>query len=84
MNCNLFKNLKLGIDPKLFTHRQINDYFLKYNKVKLLSNNLIDEIKTQKTYTNKIIEQNKLIYDKLLSIAKNQKVLLKSCHNDML
>ena len=48
INCNLFKNLKLGLDPKLFTHQQIKSYFLKHNKVKFLSNNLIDEIKTQK------------------------------------
>ena len=48
INCNLFKNLKLGLDPKLFTHNQIKKYFLKHNKVKFLSNNLIDEIKTQK------------------------------------
>ena len=48
INCNLFKNLKLGLDAKLFTHEQIKNYFLKHNKVKFLSNNLIDEIKTQK------------------------------------
>ena len=48
INCNLFKNLKLGLDPKLFTHQQVKNYFLKNNKVKFLSNNLIDEIKTQK------------------------------------
>ena len=48
INCNLFKNLKLGLDPKLFTHQQINNYFLKNNKIKFLSNNLIDEIKNQK------------------------------------
>jgi Xaa-Pro aminopeptidase len=48
INCNLFKNLKLGLDPKLFTHQQIKNYFLKNNKIKFLSNNLIDEIKTQK------------------------------------
>jgi len=48
INCNLFKNLKLGLDPKLFTHQQINNYFLKNNKIKFLSNNLIDEIKKQK------------------------------------
>jgi len=48
INCNLFKNLKLGLDPKLFTHKQINNYFLKNNKIKFLSNNLIDEIKKQK------------------------------------
>ena len=48
INCNLFKNLKLGLDPKLFTHQQINNYFLNNNKIKFLSNNLIDEIKNQK------------------------------------
>jgi Xaa-Pro aminopeptidase len=48
INCNLFKNLKLGLDPKLFTHQQINNYFLKNNKIKFLSNNLIDEIKKKK------------------------------------
>jgi Xaa-Pro aminopeptidase len=48
INCNLFKNLKLGLDSKLFTHQQIKNYFLKNNKIKFLSNNLIDEIKNQK------------------------------------
>jgi Xaa-Pro aminopeptidase len=52
INCNLFKNLKLGLDPKLFTHNQIKNYFLKHNKVKYLSNNLIDEIKSQKVKNN--------------------------------
>ena len=51
-NCNLFKNLRLGLDPKLFTYQQIKKYFLKHNKVKFLSNNLIDEIKTQKNSNN--------------------------------
>ena len=48
INCNLFKNLTLGIDPKLFTNTQIKNYFLKYNKVKFIEKNLIDEIKKQK------------------------------------
>ena len=48
INCNLFKNLRLGLDPKLFTHQQIKNYFLKNNQIKFLSNNLIDEIKAQK------------------------------------
>jgi len=48
LNCNLFKNLKLGLDPKLFTYEQIKNYFLKKSKIKFLSNNLIDEIKNQK------------------------------------
>ena len=48
LNCNLFKNLNLGIDPKLFTNNQIKSYFLKYNKVKYIDRNLIDEVKKQK------------------------------------
>ncbi|WP_435162611.1 M24 family metallopeptidase [Candidatus Pelagibacter bacterium nBUS_25] len=52
INCKLFKNLTLGLDPKLFTHKQVKKYFLKHNKIKFLSNNLIDEIKTQKIAKN--------------------------------
>ncbi|WP_428080818.1 M24 family metallopeptidase [Candidatus Pelagibacter sp.] len=48
INCSLFKNLTLGIDPKLFTNNQIKNYFLKYNKIKHIEKNLIDEIKKQK------------------------------------
>ena len=48
INCNLFKNLTLGIDPKLFTNTQIKNYFLKNNKIKYINKNLIDEIKKQK------------------------------------
>ena len=36
INCNLFKNLTLGLDPKLFTNTQIKNYFLN-----LLLNNFI-------------------------------------------
>ncbi len=49
INCSLFKNLTLGIDPKLFTNKQIKNYFLKYNKIKIINKNLIDEIKKKKT-----------------------------------
>ena len=31
INCSLFKNLTLGIDPKLFTSTQIKNYFLKHS-----------------------------------------------------
>ena len=48
LNCNLFKNLTLGIDPKLFTNTQIKNFFLKNNKIKSINKNLIDEIKKQK------------------------------------
>ena len=48
INCKLFNNLKLGLDPKLFTYKQIKKYFLSQNQVKFISNNLIDEIKIDK------------------------------------
>jgi len=47
-NCDLFKNLTLGIDPKLFTYNQINKFFTKKNKIKFINNNLVDEIKRKK------------------------------------
>ncbi len=52
INCNLFKNLTLGIDPKLFTNSQIEDFFLKNNKIKFINNNLIDEIKKPRESVN--------------------------------
>ena len=52
INCSLFKNLTLGIDPKLFSNTQIKKYFLKYNKTKHINKNLIDEIKKQKENKN--------------------------------
>ena len=52
INCSLFKNLTLGIDPKLFTNTQIKNYFLKHNKIKYVEKNLIDEIKNQKENTS--------------------------------
>ena len=42
VNCDLFNNLVLGIDPKLFTYNQINKFFTKKNKIKFINNNLID------------------------------------------
>ena len=48
INCKLFKNLTLGIDPKLFTNTQIKNYFSKYNNIKYIDKNLIDEIKQNK------------------------------------
>jgi Xaa-Pro aminopeptidase len=52
VNCDLFKNLTLGIDPKLFTYDQIKKNFSKKNKIKLIDNNLIDEIENQKINNN--------------------------------
>ena len=53
INCNLFKRKILGIDPKLFTNKQIKNYFLKNNKIKLIKDNLIDGIKMKKTLKKK-------------------------------
>ena len=51
LNCNLFKNATLGIDPKIFTINEINRFFLKYNKIKIIKNNLIDKLhKTSPNY----------------------------------
>ena len=47
-NCNLFKKLTIGIDAKLFTSNQINNYFLKNNRIKIIDKNLIDEILRKK------------------------------------
>ena len=48
INCNLFKNITLGVDPKLFTHNQISKFFQKNNKVKFIDKNLIEETKSKK------------------------------------
>jgi len=48
INCSLFKNVKLGIDPNIFTYQQIKKYFLRYNKIKFIEENLIDQIKREK------------------------------------
>ena len=52
LNCNLFKNLTLGIDPQLITYVQAKKFFLKNNKIKFINNNLIDEIEKQKIKDN--------------------------------
>ena len=43
-NCKLFKDITLGVDPKIFTQNEINKFFLKYNKIKTINVNLIDKI----------------------------------------
>ena len=73
INCNLFKNLTLGIDPKLFTNTQIKNYFLKNNKVKYIDKNLIDEIKRQKkNTTNPFFSLNKNIVGESVNSKLNK------------
>ena len=52
INCNLFQNLTLGIDPKLFTNNQLKKFFLKKNKIKFIKKNLIDEIERKRITDN--------------------------------
>ena len=52
INCRLFKNLVLGIDPKLFTYNHIIKFFKKNNKIKFINKNLIDEIESKKNINN--------------------------------
>ncbi len=62
LNCSLFKNLKLGIDSKLFTYQQIKKYFLKYNEIKFIQKNLIDLIEKEKiNNSNSFYSLNKSI-----------------------
>ena len=53
INCNLFKNLSIGFDPKFFTSIQIKKFFYKNNKVKRIESNLIDQIYQRKVKLNK-------------------------------
>ncbi len=82
INCNLFKNLNLGIDPKLFTYHQIKRYFLKYNKIKFINENLIDQIVKKKIHNfspffslkkNIVGESSKSKINKITSYLKKNK-----------
>ena len=53
VNCNLFKGLTLGLDPKLFTSEQITKFFTKYNYIKPIKINLIDQIYRSKSNSTK-------------------------------
>ena len=44
INTSVFKNLNLGIDPSLFTSKQIQNFFLRNNKVTIIKENLVDKI----------------------------------------
>ncbi|WP_440915915.1 M24 family metallopeptidase [Candidatus Pelagibacter sp.] len=53
INCNLFQNLSIGFDPKIFTSKQIKNFFHKNNKVKSIESNLIDQIRKNKVKSSK-------------------------------
>ena len=73
INCNLFKNLTLGIDSKLFTSSQLKSYFFKYNKIKIINNNLIDKIKIFPVKKNKPFYSldNKIVGQSYISKLNN-------------
>ena len=52
-NCKLFKNLVIGLDPQLFTFKQINNFFKKYNRIKEIETNLVDSIYNNYLYKPK-------------------------------
>ena len=83
LNCKLFKNITLGIDPKIFTENEINKFFLKYNKIKMINFNLIDKIYNNYSKKNKqfyslkeeIVGENHFNkIRKISNILKKQKV----------
>ena len=53
VDCKLFKNHTLGIDPKLFTSNQIIKFFNKNNKVKEINHNLIDNLLNKHSQNSK-------------------------------
>ena len=81
INCKLFRNITLGVDPKLFTYNQIKKFFLKNNKVKFISDNLIDNIKKQrdkKTYNFYSLKKNVVGENTSSKLTKISKFLLKN------
>ena len=53
LNCNLFKNKTLGIDPNLFTSDQIKKFFTKKNKIKEIYSKRIEKIFKCPAYAQK-------------------------------
>ena len=86
VNCSLFKKLKLGIDPKLFTFKQINKFFLKFNNVKLLNSNLIDQIFNKYSYRSKPFYslQNKVVGENVKQKINKVSKILKKYKSDYL
>ena len=76
INCKLFKNLKLGINPKLFTSNQIKKFFLRYNKVKYINFDLIEK-KSNKKSEN--IKQFYSLEDKI--VGENYKSKISKVRN---
>jgi Xaa-Pro aminopeptidase len=84
INCNLFKNLTLGIDSKLLTSSQVKSYFSKYNKIKIIDSNLIDKIKMFPLKKNKPFYSldNKIVGQSHFSKLTNLAIYLQKKKSD--
>ena len=81
INCNLFKNLTIGFDPKIFTSKQIKNFFHKNNKVKSIESNLIDQIRKTRVKSSKpfFSLKNKIVGENYKAkIMKIRKYLIKN------
>ena len=80
INCNLFKNLSIGFDPKLFTSIQIKKFFYKNNKVKSIELNLIDQIHKNKVKSSKpfFSLKNKIVGENYKSKITKIRMLINS------
>ena len=75
LDTRIFKNLNLGIDPRLFTSDQIKKFFLKNNRITIINENLVDNIfKTKKNKPNPFYSLDKKITGESHS-QKIQKIL---------
>ncbi|MDC3068352.1 aminopeptidase P family protein [Candidatus Pelagibacter sp.] len=83
LDTKIFRNLNIGIDPKLFTSDQIKKFFYKNNKVIFINENLIDNIfKTKKKKNIPFYSLNKKVtgenhsqkIQKILSFLKKERL----------
>ena len=59
LNCKIFNNLTLGVNPEFFSSDQIEKFFLPNNNVKLVKSRLIDKIFKKKNNKKKTFFFNK-------------------------
>ena len=81
INCNLVKNLSLGLDPKIFTSEQIKKFFNRCKKIQIIDKNLIDEIYKKKSSSKKpffSLDQKIVGEDYKKKISKIKKILNKN------
>ena len=81
INCNLVKNLSLGLDPKIFTSEQIKKFFNRCKKIQIIDKNLIDEISKKKSSYKKpffSLDQKIVGEDYKKKISKIKKTLNKN------